>query len=63
MSAADLDAIALVLGTRHQIALPGKRRRVCRCEECRAVARVCELARRAVGVKAGKRRRALEGGA
>jgi len=52
MSAKDMDAIAVVAALRHRIGT----RRVCNCEECRAVKRVAALAREAVAMKAARRR-------
>ena len=54
MSAADLDAVALVAALRHRIGTV----RSCKCEECRAIKRVCALAREAVAMKAARSRKA-----
>lgn len=53
MSAADDSAIAYVACLRHRIGT----QRSCRCEECRALVRVCALAREAVAMKQAKRRK------
>lgn len=50
---ADLDAIQYVACLRHRIGT----QRSCRCEECRAIKRVCALAREAVAMKQAKRKR------
>lgn len=51
-NAFDAWAIAVVLTLRHREG----RRHSCRCEECRAVKRVCALAREAVAMKGARRR-------
>lgn len=51
-NAFDAWAIAVVLCLRHRVG----RRYSCRCEECRALARVCALAREASAMKQSKRR-------
>lgn len=55
MSAADMDAIALVRALRHRIGT----HRNCRCEECRALVRVAALAKEAVDMKQAKRTRKI----
>lgn len=49
----DAWAIAMVLTLRHRHG----RRHSCRCEECRAIKRVCALAREAGAMKAARRKR------
>lgn len=51
-SAFDAWCIAVVLCLRHRVG----RRHACRCEECRAVKRVCVLAREAVAMKQARRK-------
>lgn len=53
VNAADLSAIAYVSCLRHRVGT----QRTCRCEECRALVRVCALAREAVQMKQAKRRK------
>lgn len=52
-NAFDAWAIAVVLCLRHRV----ERRHSCKCEECRALKRVCALAREAVAMKQARRRR------